>query len=265
VPGLDWRVQNLTFQWMRPVSIADRHQCLQNAFQSRGRTRPHPRKRFAMHRQFANKLTDRPRSQIKIRQPRVAADWQRRVVSRSQPQAGLRQPMADQRLEMFAAADALHIDLGRQCAMPGQDLQPVKPTVLYYQKPSRMPESVEPAYGTRRALRDSVLHRCPPVTIRLDVGRRPRQKARIGTFADRNRQHPEHRVETERKVRCAHIAQPEMFPAAKLSPVSLECRTEIGGEKFCQKQFTFSQRTKGSRANGIGAFMKHGGWINPYL
>src|SRR5580658_6943548 len=46
--------------------------------------------------------------------------------------------------------------------MPGQDLHPVKPPVLHYQKPSRVPECVQPAYGTRRALLDLVLHRCPP-------------------------------------------------------------------------------------------------------
>jgi hypothetical protein len=55
-----------------------------------------------------------------------------------------------------------------------------------------------------------------------------------------------------------------MFPAAKLAPVSLERRTEIGGEKFCQKQLTFSQRTERSCANWIGAFMEHGGWILTY-
>src|ERR1700675_1767329 len=60
---------------------------------------------------------------------------------------------------MLPAANALHVFLRSERAMPRKDLETVEPAVLDHQEPSRVAKGVEAANGARRTFCDRVIHR----------------------------------------------------------------------------------------------------------
>ena len=115
-----------------------------------------------MNGQFSDKAADRARAEIDVGKTWVTSNRQGRVVRWRKTQAGLRQPMRDESLEMLPAADALHVLLAGERGMPGEDLDAVKPAILDHEKPSRVAKCVEAANGARRAFCDCVIHGYPP-------------------------------------------------------------------------------------------------------
>src|SRR5271163_1786091 len=71
-------------------------------------------------------------------------------------------------------------------------------------------------------------------------------------------QHPERRVETERKVGSARATEPEMLAPAEFAPIAIEIGVKVGRAGFCQEQLAFPQRSEGNRTGGVSAFMEHG-------
>src|ERR1039458_7464039 len=102
-----------------------------------------------MNRQFAEQATNRVGAEIEIAQSRIAANGQRRVVCWRKAEAGLGQPVGDERFEMLPTADALHVFLRGERGMPGKDLEAVEPAVLDHEKPSCVAKGVEAANGAR--------------------------------------------------------------------------------------------------------------------
>lgn len=124
-----------------------------------------------MNRQFANHAAHRAETEIvihininidiNINDSRVACLRPGKTVCGGKAQAGLSQPILDQRLEMLPAADALRVSLPGERRMPGEDLETIKPAVFDDQEPSRVAEDVEAADRARSALSDRIIHDNP--------------------------------------------------------------------------------------------------------
>jgi len=139
--------------------------------------------------------------------------------------------VVDERLEMLPAANALHVFLRSERAMPGKDLETVEPAVLDHQEPSRVAKGVEAANGTRRAFCDRVIHR-RPLNKQSSVDRGAGQEAWTRALAEGDSQHPLGGVETEREMSAAGVAEPEVFTPAELPPITVETAAEVRRERF---------------------------------
>src|ERR1700690_659818 len=71
-------------------------------------------------------------------------------------------------------------------------------------------------------------------------------------------QHPESRVEPQRKVSCAPAAKPEMLAPAQLALIAIEIGIQVGGAGLCHEQLAFPQRAERNGAGGVSALMQHG-------
>jgi len=118
--------------------------------------------------------------------------------------------------------------------MPGKNLETVEPAVLDHEVPPCVAKRVEAANGARRASCHWVIHR-RPFDNRSSVGRGLGQEAWTRAFADGDGQHPLGAVETEREVRGAGIAEPEMFTSAELPPVAVDTPAEVRRKGFRQE------------------------------
>src|ERR1017187_3686512 len=170
-------------------------------------------------------------AQVEIGQRWVAANRQRRVVCWRKAKASLGQPVGDERSEMLPAANALHVFLRGERGMPGEDLEAVEPAVLDHQEPSCAAKGVDATDGARRAFCDCVSHRgalCKSASVASCAGEESWTRA----LAEGDGQHPQGGVETEREVRGAGVAEPEMFTPAKFSPVAIESRVEVRRKGF---------------------------------
>src|SRR3981081_2323250 len=98
------------------------------------------------------------RPEIYIRQIRVAANRQGRVIGGRQPKASLIQPVSNERFEMLPAADALHVFLRGKRRMPGKNLETIEPAILDQEEPSRAAERSQAANGARQAFCNQVIH-----------------------------------------------------------------------------------------------------------
>lgn len=120
VPGVGWfEERGLELDRVRFVFTSAGNEGVEDAFERGGGTRPAAGKGLTMNRQFAEQATHRVGIEIKIGQSRVAAKGQRRVVCWRKVEAGLGEPMAEERFEMLPAADALHVFLRGERGMPG--------------------------------------------------------------------------------------------------------------------------------------------------
>lgn len=108
--GLRWveepKLQGLTF-----IFSSDTDKRVQDALQRGWGARPNAGERLAMHCQFTDQASNRVRAEIGVGKSRVAADRKRGNVSWGKAQAGLREPMANDRFEVLFAANAPHIRL----------------------------------------------------------------------------------------------------------------------------------------------------------
>jgi hypothetical protein len=160
VRGLRW-VEEPKLQGLGCIFSSDRNKRVQDAFQSSRGAGPDPGKRFAMNRQFADQAPYRIWTEVGIGESWIATDWNWWIVGWRNTQAGLREPVSDDRFEMLSAADALHVRLRRKRGVPGENLKTIEPAVLNHQKPSFMTEGVEAANGAGEALSGCVVHTDP--------------------------------------------------------------------------------------------------------
>jgi hypothetical protein len=141
--------------------------------------------------------------------------------------------------------------------MPGENFEAVEPTVLDHQEPSFMTEGIEAANAASGTFCHCVIH-SGSLGLLAYAGRGVGEEAWRRALVERDRPHPESVVKTEREVRRAGIAKPEMFTPPQLPTVATVSLIEIGGESFSQKQLAFAQGTEGNGTRGICAFVKHG-------
>jgi hypothetical protein len=117
--------------------------------------------------------------------------------------------------------------------MPGKDLEAVEPAVLDHQA-SCVAKGVEAANGARRAFRDWVIRR-RPLDKQSSVDRGSGQEALTRALVEGDGQHPLAGVKTEREVRGAGVAEPEMFTSAELPPVAVESAAGLRRQSFRQE------------------------------
>jgi hypothetical protein len=113
--------------------------------------------------------------------------------------------MANDCFQVLSAANTLHIWLRGKRAMPRENFETVKPTVLDYQEPSFMTEGIEAANAASGSFCDCVIHSGSPGLL-TDAGRGAGEEAWGRALVERDRPHPETVVKTEREVRRAGIA-----------------------------------------------------------
>ena len=124
----------------------------------------------------------------------------------------LSEPANNQLPEMLLSTNAEDPTLGGEDRMPHQNCDAVEPAVLDHKIATGKVVGSGPTDGTRHRTLSIGNHIAPSPSAALP--NRARQEARRDVFRDWNREHSPLRVQTQRELTGARLAQPEVLTSA---------------------------------------------------
>jgi hypothetical protein len=198
-----------------------------------GGARPDAGKGLAMNRPFADQVANRVGAEIDIAQRRIAAHGQRRVACWRKAQAGLVSPVVDERFEMLTAATLFmsFCEASEEC----------QERIL--RRSSQRFSTTRNHPGWRRVSRPQTEHG-ERFVIGLSIGvlltssqalTGSGQESLTRALVEGDGQHPLGGVKTEREVRGAGVAEPEMSPRRSFRRLPSKAPLASQGQSFRQE------------------------------